>query len=84
MSNNFIAPIDGAEMGDYSARMEALRAWLELTQVSQGTLADEIGVTRQTVNNWLTGRTHPGGIELRKLSERTRIPVDALVPKETD
>lgn len=62
--------------------MEALKAWLELTKVSQGELADEIGVTRQTINNWLTGKTHPGGVELRKLHERTRIPLDDLVPQE--
>lgn len=62
--------------------MEALKSWLELTKVSQGELADEIGVTRQTINNWLTGKTHPGGVDLRRLHEHTRIPLDDLVPQE--
>jgi transcriptional regulator with XRE-family HTH domain len=62
--------------------MEKLRYWFELTGTTQGQLAAEIGVTRQTVSNWLTGRTFPSGLELRKLSEITRIPLEDLVPKK--
>ena len=62
--------------------MDKLREWFLLTGVSQGQLADEIGVTRATIHNWLTGRSFPGGISLRRLHERTRIPLEDLVPKE--
>lgn len=62
--------------------MDKLREWFRLTGVSQGDLADELGVTRATIHNWLTGRTAPGGIVLRRLHERTRIPLDDLVPKD--
>jgi transcriptional regulator with XRE-family HTH domain len=61
--------------------MEKLREWFRLTGVSQGQLADEIGVTRQTMSNWLAGRQHPNAVALRKLNERTRIPLEDLVLK---
>ena len=61
--------------------MEKLREWFRLTGVSQATLAEEIDVTRQTLSNWLAGRQCPNGIALRKLHERTRIPLEDLVPK---
>ena len=62
--------------------MEKLRAWFKLTGVSQADLADEIDVTRQTMNNWLAGRSTPSGVALRRLHERTRIPLDDLVPQD--
>ena len=62
--------------------MEKLREWLDLTTVSITELADELDVTRQTVHNWLAGNSYPGGLTLRRLHERTRIPLDDLVPKD--
>lgn len=62
--------------------MEKLREWFKLTGVSQGELADEIDVTRATIHNWLTGRSYPSGIYLRRLHERTRIPLEDLVPQD--
>lgn len=62
--------------------MEKLREWFRLTGVTQAQLAEEIEVTRQTLNNWLAGRQHPSGIGLRRLHERTRIPLEDLVPKD--
>ena len=65
-------------------RMEKLREWFRLTGVSHGELADEIDVTRATIHNWLTGKSFPSGIYLRRLHERTRIPLDDLVPRADD
>jgi transcriptional regulator with XRE-family HTH domain len=62
--------------------MDKLREWFTLTGVSQGELAEEIDVTRATIHNWLTGRSFPSGIYLRRLHERTRIPLEDLVPRE--
>jgi transcriptional regulator with XRE-family HTH domain len=62
--------------------MEALKAWFALTKVTQGQLAKQLGVTRQTVNNWLQGRTSPDSAELWKLHELTRIPLESLVRKD--
>lgn len=61
--------------------MDKLREWFKLTGVSHGELAEEIDVTRATIHNWLIGRSYPSGIYLRRLHERTRIPLDDLVPK---
>ena len=62
--------------------MEKLCEWFRLTGVTRAQLAEEIGVTRQTLNNWLAGRQFPNSIALRKLNERTRIPLEDLVPKD--
>lgn len=62
--------------------MEKLREWFKLTGVSQTELADEIDVTRATIHNWLNGKSAPGGVALRRLHERTRIPLDDLVPRD--
>lgn len=62
--------------------MEKLREWFRLTGVTQAQLADEIEVTRQTMNNWVTGRNYPSGLALRRLHERTRIPLEDLVPQD--
>lgn len=63
--------------------MQKLREWLNLTQVSVAELADEIDASRQTVYNWLDGTSQPTGIMLRRLHERTRIPLDDLVPRDS-
>ena len=62
--------------------MEKLREWLDLTTISVSELAEEIGVTRQTVHNWLAENSYPSGLALRRLHERTRIPLEDLVPKD--
>lgn len=64
--------------------MNKLKAWFELTGVSQSTLAKDIGVTRLTIHNWLSGHTSPSGMALRRLHERTSIPLDDLVPRVED
>lgn len=62
--------------------MDKLREWFRLTGVSHGQLAEEIGVTRATIHNWLNEKSIPGGIALRRLHEHTRIPLEDLVPKD--
>ena len=62
--------------------MEKLKVWFELTGVSQQQLADDIEVTRATIHNWLTGKSSPGGLTLRRLHERTSIPLEDLVPRD--
>jgi transcriptional regulator with XRE-family HTH domain len=64
--------------------MEKLRAWFELTGVTHEALAEEIGVTRASIHNWLTGKSVPGGLSLRRLHERTRIPLEDLVPLDVE
>ena len=61
--------------------MEKLRQWFELTGVTHAELASEIGVTRASVHNWLTGKSVPGGLALRRLHEHTHIPLEDLVPR---
>ena len=62
--------------------MEKLREWFKLTGVSVAELAEELDASRQTVYNWLDGTSQPTGIMLRRLHERTRIPLDDLVPRD--
>ena len=62
------------------AYMDKLRAWLDLIDKSPEWLSHEIGVTPNTVRNWLAGRNHPGGLQLRRLHERTGIDLEELVP----
>jgi transcriptional regulator with XRE-family HTH domain len=66
----------------YRYGMEKLKTWFELTGVSQQQLAEDIGVTRATIHNWLTEKSSPAGLSLRRLHERTSIPLEDLVPRE--
>lgn len=64
-------------------RMDKLRKWMDLTKTSGRKLADLVGVSHQTVYNWLDGSTSPYGIQLRKLHDVTQIPLEDLVPKDS-
>lgn len=61
--------------------MDKLKEWLELTGKTPAELSEMIGASPNSLNNWLAGRNHPSAIFLRKLHERTSIPLDDLVPK---
>ena len=55
-----------------------LRLALEASGVSKLTMADELGVSRQTIDNYLTGRTpFPRGYT-RAWAEKCSIPFDWL------
>ena len=62
--------------------MDKVREWLELTGKTTAELAHEIGAAESSVRNWLAGRNTPGGIMLRRLHERTSIPLEDLVPRD--
>ncbi len=64
--------------------MDKLRDWFRITGVGISELADELNASRQTVHNWLNGTSEPSGIMLRRLHERTRIPLDDLVPRDKE
>lgn len=55
--------------------MKAARINAGLTQLE---LAKIIGVTRNTVANWETGKTEPSVVQLRKLSELSGVPLDFI------
>ena len=47
---------------------EARRARGERRVMRRGTLAEELGVTRQTLNSWMTGRSRPSPLALRRMA----------------
>ena len=62
--------------------MEKVREWLRLTDKTPAELAESLGISENSVRNWLAGRNVPGGIMLRKLHEQTQIPLEDLVPRD--
>ena len=56
-----------------------IRIAREAAGLSQAVLAQEIYVSRQTVNNWECGRTLPDVESLKMLSRRLETSVDALM-----
>ena len=59
--------------------LAAARANAEKNQVEWASL---IGVSVSTVNNWESGKSHPDAIQLRKISELSRIPMDFIFVPE--
>lgn len=49
---------------------------------SQEQLANELGVTRQTLSNWECGKTVPDSVQLSKISKQLNISIDCIVGKE--
>ena len=62
--------------------MDKVRAWLELMNKTPADLAEDIGAAESSVRNWLAGRNAPSGLMLRRLHERTSIPLNDLVPQD--
>lgn len=62
--------------------LESARVNAKLTQKK---LAEILGVTQQTVNNWENGRSEPTLSQLRKISELSGIPMDFIyVPEKSN
>ena len=55
--------------------LEAARVNAKLTQ--QG-LADMLKLHRTTIHNWETGKSSPDVVQLRRISEITRVPIDYI------
>ena len=47
----------------------ALKNYLSIADISQVELAEKLGVPKQTVNNWIKGRSMPNHKRLEKLLE---------------
>lgn len=53
--------------------------------LTQKELAEILGVTQITVNNWENGRSEPTLSQLRKISELSGIPMDFIyVPEKSN
>jgi len=59
--------------------MRSLSKWLDTNQITQRQFANEIGVHETAISQWLSGGTKPTLDNLRKIADRTRIPVEALL-----
>ncbi|CYW27194.1 helix-turn-helix transcriptional regulator [Streptococcus suis] len=58
---------------------------LRLTHnLSQEVLAEQLGVSRQTISNWENGRTVPALDYMKKLSEEYQLSLDQLLHLETN
>ncbi|MEU6391397.1 helix-turn-helix domain-containing protein [Streptomyces sp. NPDC046939] len=54
----------------------------EAKSLSQAQLAARIGVTRETIRAWESGRTTPGGTGSEKYAELLRAPLDRPAPRK--
>jgi len=62
--------------------MEKLKQLLKKKNISYGNLARELGVTRQSVYNWIYGNNYPSIKHLRKLSVILKTNLNELIPRE--
>lgn len=62
--------------------LESARVNAKLTQAG---LAEKLGVSKNTVNNWENGKGEPSLSQLRKISELSGIPMDFIfVPEKSE
>jgi transcriptional regulator with XRE-family HTH domain len=59
--------------------MKALRDYLELTGMTQESLAKKAKITPSNLNHFISGRREPRVKNLRKLSEATGISIEKLI-----
>ncbi len=78
MSEQLIAPSPGLEW-DTADRM---RKSLRTSGIKVAAMAEYMGVERQTVGNWMGGRTGPSGAVLRLWALRTGVSLEWLVSGE--
>jgi len=59
--------------------MNSIRKWREVRGLSQGQLADKIGVTQAALSRWETGERYPGKTNLRALADALDVrPADLI------
>jgi putative transcriptional regulator len=83
MTSIVYAPFQGEEM-KLKNRLRVLRAEKE---ISQQELADEIGVSRQTINSIEKGKFNPSVVTALKMAEYFGVDVEAvfqIVEEESD
>lgn len=61
---------------------EKLKAVRAEKNISQKDAADKIGVSRQTLSNWETGKTYPDIASLISLSDLYRVSLDSLLKEK--
>jgi|GEM_PF-4354718 len=54
------------------------------TGIKQTTIADKLGVKRNTVSNWINGAYTPSADNVYKLAEILGVPFEALVTKQSN
>jgi transcriptional regulator with XRE-family HTH domain len=64
---------------DIGIKMKNARQSAQLTQEQ---VADELGVSRQTISNWENGKTYPDIVSVVKMSELYNISLDLLLKEE--
>lgn len=60
-------------------KWQVLLDWLEEESISQKEFAQELDVTEGAVNHWINGRWSPQLENLKAISRRTGLGLDALV-----
>lgn len=58
---------------------ECLKKCRQKTNITQEHLADKLGVTRQTISSWETGRSYPDIASIVKMSEIFNMSLDELL-----
>lgn len=60
--------------------LKACRANAELDQTQ---MAEILGVTKQTIGNWESGKSEPNVTQLREISRLSGIPISYIVVKKS-
>lgn len=59
-------------------KADRMRRALRMSRVSVGAMADHLRVDRNTISNWINGRSNPRQRDLRDFALRTGFPVEWL------
>lgn len=62
-------------------RVKELRKQADFTQQE---LSDQLGVKRETVSNWETGKNHISLANIAKLSQLFQVPIEELLKREDE
>ena len=72
---------------EYLKRMKGIsrqrfKELIEESGMSQKSVAEQIGVTKSTVNKWLKGTTYPNLIHLVKLAKLFNVTIDYIAGRD--